>query len=151
MGTYDRIGALFWLTLSVAVFTESLRIGIGSLGNPGMGFMACGTSVVMGILSLILFIQSSGRRRQEARVSPLRGLLLWRVALVVSTILLYILLLPTLGYLIDTALLMCCFLFLAGKRQWLLLIAFPGLTAVISFGVFSKLLNCNFPAGLLSF
>ena len=126
-------------------------MGIGSLRNPGMGFMAFGASMVMGILSVVLFVQISLSRKGEAQGSPFQGLLLWRVALVVAAVLLYILFLPTLGFLIDTFLLMACFLFVVGKRQWWLLIVFPGLTALTSYGVFSKLLNCHFPPGLLGF
>ena len=151
MKVYDRGSALFWLFLSAAVFIQSLRMGIGSLRNPGMGFMAFGASGVMGTLSLILFIQSSLRRKEAARVSLFGGLLLWRVAFVAAAIALYIVLLPTLGYLIDTFLLMACFLVIVGKRHGWLLIAFPGLTAAVTYYVFSKLLNCQFPAGLLGF
>ena len=149
MKVYDRASALFWLLLSAAVFIQSLRMGIGSLRNPGMGFMAFGSSGVMGILSLVLFIQSSLGRKETELASPFGSLLLGRVVLVVVAIMLYILLLPILGYLVATFLLMVCFLVVVGKRQWWLLIIFPGLTAVVTYYVFSKLLNCQFPAGLL--
>ena len=42
MKTYDRRTGLFWLALSISVFIESLRLGIGTLHNPGKGFMAFG-------------------------------------------------------------------------------------------------------------
>ena len=38
----DQRSSLFWLLLSIAIVIESLRLGIGTPRNPGMGFMSFG-------------------------------------------------------------------------------------------------------------
>ena len=57
--TLDQTSSLFWLLVSISVFVESLRLGIGTPQNPGMGFMTFGASGILGILSLLLFLKAS--------------------------------------------------------------------------------------------
>ena len=72
--------AVFWFFFSTVVLIQSVRMGVGTLMNPGMGFMACGASGIMALLSLILLIQSLVRRREtEEPVHPFAGLLFGRV------------------------------------------------------------------------
>ena len=68
MRAYDRASAIFWFFFSTVVLIQSVRMGVGTLKNPGMGFMACGASGIMALLSLILLVQSSVRKR--GRKSP---------------------------------------------------------------------------------
>ena len=99
-------------------------MGVGSFGNPGMGFMACGASGIMVLLSLILLIQTFIRGKgTEESVRPFAGLMLGRVIGFVIAVFIYILLLPSLGYLIATFLLMACLLVIVGRRKWWL--AYP--------------------------
>ena len=152
MRFYDRASALFWLAFSVAVFIQSLRIGIGTLNNPGMGFITFGASGIMGILSIILFFQSlRGTGETEEMVSPFSGLLLSRVFSVLGVIFVYIILLKTLGYLIDTFLLMASLFFITGLRTWWQFIPFSAFTSLVSYYLFFKIFNCPLPQGILSF
>lgn len=152
MRAYDRASAVFWLFFSVAVLIQSIRMGVGTLSNPGMGFMACGASGIMVLLSLILLLQSfQGGKVREESARPFTGLLLGRVVGFMIAVLLYILFLPSLGYLVATFLLMDCLLLMVGRRNWILLIIFPALTSLVSYYVFAKLFQCPFPAGILSF
>jgi hypothetical protein len=151
MMIYDRGSSFFWLLLSIYVCIESLRIGIGTLHNPGIGFFAFCMSGVLGILSLVLFLQTFFKKG-KAKVEPLFSGTLWkRVLLVLIALLIYSKLMDLLGYLISTFSLMA-FLFwiLEPNRMrwflWSLVISF--LTTIISYYIFSILLNCQFPTGL---
>ena len=151
MKMYDRGSSLFWLFFSVFVFIESLHLGIGTLRNPGMGFLAFLASGLLGILSLILFLQAI-YKKQETNTQPLFARTLWkRVILVLVGLLIYSQLMSLGGYLITTFLLMN-FLFWIVERQkigWILILSF--LTTLGTYFVFSKWLNCQFPDGLLGF
>jgi hypothetical protein len=152
MKAYDRASALFWFFFSTVVLIQSIRMGVGSFKNPGMGFMACGASGIMALLSLILLAQSSIREKgAEGSIHPFSGLLLGRVIGFVITVFVYIFLLPNLGYLAATFLLMACLLLIVGRRKWWLLIIFPSLSSLVSYYVFAKLFHCPFPAGILGF
>jgi len=152
MKTYDLVSSLFWLALSISAFIESIRLGIGTLHNPGMGFLAFGASGLLGILSLILFLQTFLTKKGPKIELIFSGTLWKRVILVLIALLIYSKLMPLLGYLISTFLLMT-FLFwiLEPNRMrwflWSLIISF--ITTILSYYIFSILLNCQFPTGLL--
>jgi hypothetical protein len=100
MKVYDQGSSLFWLLSSVFVFIESNRLGIGTLQNPETGFISFGASGILGILSNILFLQSSFRKEGAKTKSPFQGTLWKRVFLVLIALLLYTKLMPVGGYLI---------------------------------------------------
>ena len=147
MKTYDRGSSLFWLLFSAVFSVESLHLGIGKLHAPGAGFMAFGTSGLLGILSLILLLQSISKK-EATHVKPIFTGTHWKKAiLVLIALLIYSKVLPFAGFLISTFLLMG-FLFWIFERQkvwWVLTLAF--LTTLITYWVFSKWLNCQFPDG----
>lgn len=149
--SYDRGSSLFWLLLSIYVCIESLRLGIGTFHNPGMGFFAFCTSGLLGILSLILFLQTF-LKKGEAKIEPLFSGMLWkRVLLVLIALVIYSKLMPLIGYLISTFSLMTLLFWILepGRMRWFLwslVISF--LTTIISYYIFSILLNCQFPMGL---
>jgi len=152
MRVYDQASAVFWFFFSTIVMVQSIRMGVGTFSNPGMGFMACSASGIMMLLSLILLMQSSIKgKRAEEPAHPFAGLLLGRVFSFVIAVFFYIYVLPSLGYLAATFLLLACLLVIVGRRKWWLLIFFPGLTSLVSYYVFAKLFQCPFPAGILSF
>ena len=64
MTKYDRMSTLFFVGLAIAIIVESIRIGRGSLSNPGPGLIPLGCGLVIGILSLIAF---AGTFRSSSR------------------------------------------------------------------------------------
>ena len=151
MKILDQTSSLFWLLVSILVFAESLRIGIGTVQNPGMGFMTFGASGILGILSLVVFLQASGRK-EDLRHKPLFAGTLWRRILFVLLVLtVYARVMPVLGYLISTFVLMSLlFWVLERKKIWFVLL-YALLATLFTHLVFSKWLNCQFPQGLFGF
>ena len=86
MKLYDQTSSLFWLLVSVAVFLESIRLGVGTLHNPGRGFLTFGASGILGILALVLFIQAS-LRKGNGRREPLFAGKMWKRILFVLVVL----------------------------------------------------------------
>ena len=151
MITYDRWTSLFWLALSIAVCFESLRLGFGTLHNPGMGFMAFGTSGLLGILSLILFLQTFFRE-EEAKIKPLFSGTLWkRVIVVLIALAIYARFMPEAGYVIATFLLMSSLFWIVRGQKWWWVLVSSLLSTLASYYVFLKWLNCQFPEGLFGF
>ena len=50
----------------------SFRLGLGKLSAPGSGFMPFGAAVLLGMLSIVCFLQALGREK-PADVSNLRA------------------------------------------------------------------------------
>jgi putative tricarboxylic transport membrane protein len=151
MKTYDFISSGFWLLFSLAVFVESIRLGIGTLHNPGRGFLTYGASGLLGILALVLFVQASLRKEEGERQPLLAGKQWERIVFVLIALGLYSVLMPTLGYLISTFILMTLLFWVLEKKKigWVFISSF--LTTILTYLVFSKWLNCQFPEGLFGF
>ena len=52
------IANIFWLVLAAAACIESWRYNVGSLHNPGPGFLPFYTSILLGCLALISLLQT---------------------------------------------------------------------------------------------
>ena len=150
MKAYDQISSGFWLLISLAVFVESIRLGIGTLHNPGRGFLTFGASGILGILSLVLFAQAS-IRREEVQHEPLFAGNWQRILFVIVVLSLYSWSMPMLGYLISTFVLMTLLFWILEKKKvgWVFVSSL--LSTVVTYLVFSKWLNCQFPEGLFGF
>ena len=151
MKTYDRWSSLFCLAFSLIVLIESLRLGTGTLQDPGMGFMAFGSSGLLGILSLVLFLQTVFKS-EKSKTEPLFSGYLWkRVLFVLIALLIYAKLMPVVGYLIGTFLLMSLLFWIVKAQKWWWVLVSSFLTTLATYYVFSIWLNCQFPEGLLGF
>jgi hypothetical protein len=151
MKALDQTSSLFWLLVSIVVFIESLRLGIGTAHNPGMGFLTFGASGILGVLSLVLFLQAS-LRRKEIEAVPFFASPLWkRVLLVLLGLILYSKFMQVLGYLISTVLLMLLLFWILERRKIGFVLISSVLATLVTYVVFSKWLNCQFPQGLFGF
>lgn len=151
MKTLDRTSSLFWLLVSILVFAESLRIGTGTVQNPGMGFMTFGASGILGILSLVLFFQASLRKDDTPRKPLFAGTQWQRVLFVLLALTVYARVMPALGYLISTFLLMSLLFWLLERGRMGFVLLYALLATLFTHLVFSKWLNCQFPHGLFGF
>jgi hypothetical protein len=151
MKVYDQGSSLFWLLFSIFVFIESNHLGIGTLQNPETGFISFGASGLLGILSIILFLQSSFKKEGAKIKPPFQGTLWKRVFLVLIALLLYTKLMPFGGYLLSTFLLMTFLFFIVERQKMWWVLALSSLATLVTYYVFSKWLNCQFPPGLFGF
>lgn len=148
MKPYDRGSSLFWLLLSIFICTQSLRMGIGSPRNPGMGFMTFGSSVLLGILSLVIFFQTFLKPETSGTIANLSNMGWKKLIFVVIALLIYSILLPMLGYLIATFLFMTFLFSVLKGMKWRWILGSSFLATLVTYVVFSKWLNCQFPDGL---
>ncbi len=133
------------------ISVESLRLDIGTLQKPGRGFITFGTGVFLGILSLVLFIQSL-RKQDRKRLSPLFSGTMWKkVILVLSSLFLYGLLMTKGGYLLTTFILTTFLFWVIERTRILWVLALSILTTISSYYIFGHLLNVSFPMGFLGF
>ena len=151
MKTLDQTSSLFWLLVSISVFAESIRIGVGTVQNPGMGFMTFGASGILGVLSLVLFFQAS-IPKEDVPHKPLFAGRMWRrVLFVLLALTIYARVMPILGYLISSFLLMSLLFWVLERKRIGFVLLYALLTTLFTHLVFSKWLNCQFPHGLFGF
>jgi putative tricarboxylic transport membrane protein len=139
----DLTSALFWLAFAIFFSIESLtQLKLGTLHQPGPGFFPFWAGVVLGLLSLILLLNSL---RNQERLS-LSGLKSWKLLLVAGALLAYLLLLETLGFVTITFL----FLFLLLRLEykgWVFSAVSALLGALASYAIFQLWLKTQLPTG----
>jgi putative tricarboxylic transport membrane protein len=147
----DRAGSLFWLLFGIIVAVASYHLGLGSVREPGTGFLTFGAGLLLGILALCSFFQEAQKGRAPTWQALFKGTFWYRVVLAFAALLVYAKALPVGGYNICTFLLMF-FLFSIVERQKVWKVAiYSLLTTVLTYYVFSKTLNLQFPVGPFGF
>lgn len=147
----DKATSIFWLLFAIVVAVASFRLGLGNLNTPGSGFMTFGAAVLLGFLSVITFLQASAGEKVEETEPLFQGMLWPRVVLVFIGLIAYAQLMPIGGYNMTTFVLLAFLFWIAGhKKAWKILL-YALITTLLSFYVFSTLLNLQFPIGPLGF
>ena len=86
------------------------------------------------------------------KVTPFFAGPLWkRVLLVVMALIVYSKFMPVLGYLISTFLLMIVLFWILERGKVVFVFVSSILATIVTYFVFSKWLNCQFPDGLFGF
>jgi hypothetical protein len=142
----EVIGALFWLAVGIFFAAGGIMMDMGTLRNPGPGFLPLMMASVLACFSL--FVLAKGL------VSPSRFLkeIRWMShAVVVASVFLYGFLLDLLGFLFSTFFLMAVLFGLSfkGKGRWPRVLFYAAATALIGWFVFSVTLKVPFPKGHL--
>ncbi len=151
----------FWpsillMIFSGAVASEACNLGLGSIHNPGPGFIIFGTSCLMGLLSFHLFCKSLLAREGEGRKTEdvWEGKRWRQVTFVLMALVIYVFLLNPLGYLLATFFFLIFLFWIIKedtKRGWILI---PGISALVScttYLIFSRWFALQFPKGLIRF
>ncbi|HEU4345885.1 MAG TPA: tripartite tricarboxylate transporter TctB family protein [Candidatus Binatia bacterium] len=141
----DLTTSLFWLAIAIFASLEGFtNLKLGTLRSPGPGFFPFWGGILLGLFSLVLLARSL-RSREE----PGFGDIQWRALhVVLGTVLAYLLLLETLGFVTVTfvfLLLLFCF----GKTGWIKSGAWSAIATVLIYALFRFWLQVQLPRGLL--
>jgi hypothetical protein len=146
-----RASSLFWLFVAVVVSVASFRLELGTLRTPGMGFVPFGAAVLLGLLSVVSFFQPAVKEKAAEKQPLFRGTHWSKAVFAFAALLVYAQVIPWVGYNISTFVLMTFLFWIVEHRNIWKVIIFALLTTIITYYVFSKWLNCQFPVGPLGF
>ena len=140
------VASVVILALGVTAAYESAKLPFGTIHSPGPGFFPWWTSVVLGLLALVLLVQTltsrpSASRDGSGRVAKVMALLVVLTA--------YTFLLDPLGYPLCTFLLVLFMLRATEPQRWTVALGMAALTAVGSYVVFAIWLGVPLPRGPL--
>ncbi|HEY6368775.1 MAG TPA: tripartite tricarboxylate transporter TctB family protein, partial [Candidatus Binatia bacterium] len=91
--------ALFWIALGILVCYEATRLGLGSVTEPGSGFIFFWLGLILVILSLAALAESL--RSSEEIVQETREMNWIKITLVLLSLLLYAFFLERLGFVLT--------------------------------------------------
>jgi putative tricarboxylic transport membrane protein len=149
----NRLSALFWLLLGVSALFGSIIIGLGTVREPGSGFLPFIASITISVFALIILIQSWGKDKENNRTlaSLWRGLR-WKRPLAVCIITAgYILFFEILGFAIATFLFLMTLLRGMESIAWWKALLLSGFATSLSYLLLSFSLESTIPKGILGF
>jgi putative tricarboxylic transport membrane protein len=149
MAKREWLVSLALLLVGIACSAEAMRLGLGTVHRPGVGFLPLlvgGCLAITAFYSLIIDIWT--RTKNNTKEKFFAGS--WvKVVVVVCCLGVYVLVLPIVGYLLSTFLLFTFLFRTGGVQRWRLALLAALLTASISYLLFGFLLNIRFPKGFL--
>ena len=142
-------GAFFWVAVGLLACYEASRLGLGSIAEPGSGFIFFWSGLVLIILSQIVFADSVRSWEDAVREIPQIN---WpKIALVLFSLLLYAFFLERLGFVFTTFVLMSFLLGYIEGRGWFRSLGVASAAALTSYAMFELWLKIRLPKGIFGF
>ena len=152
MGKSDRISGSFWFLFCLFIIIESYRLGLGTMYQPGPGFLFFWTGIVVAIMSLIVVLKSFGAQpAEEVKEAPTGKRAAIKVILVLVSLFAYAALMEYLGFFIVTLLLFMFLLAVIEKKKWWFAILVSVAVTGFAYLVFETALQSQLPKGILGF
>jgi putative tricarboxylic transport membrane protein len=145
----DSAGALFWVAVGILACYGATRLGLGSVTEPGAGFIFFWSGLILAVLSLIGFAQS--RRNAEDTVQEAVQIGWVKIALVLLSLLLYAFFLERLGFVLTTFILLSFLLGWIEGINWARSLGVASAAAMASFAIFELWLKIRLPKGVFGF
>jgi putative tricarboxylic transport membrane protein len=142
-------GALFWVAAGLLASYGATRLGLGSVTEPGAGFIFFWSGVILVFLSLIVFAESI---RSPADTAREMGEMNWaKIALVLLSLLLYAFFLERLGFILTTFVLVTFLLGCIEDINWFRSLGVASAAALASYAIFELWLKIRLPKGFFGF
>ncbi len=152
MERYDRIFSFIWIVVGFTQCLASVSLGLGEVVEPGTGFMPFVIGLLMIVLGIALFLEASAVLRKGAKKVAIWSDVHWkRVVYIILILTAYAVLLPRIGYLIGTFLVMVFLLKSGEPVKWISAVVVGVLASGLSYVIFGMWLNVSFPRGIFSF
>lgn len=140
----DRAVSLFLLALSIFFCISSLSLGIGSLQNPGAGFVPFFSGLLLGCLSLVLLFMGT----EQTKTSFLFRRSWLKCSWVVGSLLFYFFFIEKLGF-IFTAFVTIFVLFSLQNKNKMVVFLIALFTVFLSYVIFQLWLGVRLPKGVI--
>jgi putative tricarboxylic transport membrane protein len=142
-------GAFFWVAVGLLACYGASRLGIGSVAEPGAGFIFFWSGLVLMILSLIVLADSV--RSSEDTVRRISKMNWPKITLVLFSLLLYAFFLERLGFVLTTFVLMSFLLGCIEGTGWFRSLGVASAAALTSYAMFELWLKIRLPKGIFGF
>ncbi len=150
MKRQDILSSIFWMVVGIGVCYGGYDLELGTLHDPGSGFMFFWVGLIMVGLSVSVFVRALRISPNGEKKSLLGKDIRWKKILAVLAVLvLYAYAFSTLGFILTTALLLL-FLFKAIEPQkWSWAVLGAIVSTLAAYGVFQLWLGSQLPRGIL--
>lgn len=149
----DRVSSLFWMAIGLGFIYGSVRLGLGTLREPGSGLLSLLAGSCLALMALILFFQSFVRGKGlQIKISALWEGMKWHRPVTIGFVLLgYILGLESIGFILCSLLLIFFMLKVLENYSWGKAALISVMASTFSYLIFSVLLKVMLPKGIFWF
>lgn len=141
--------SVLFLILSVFISLGSVKMGIGKLNEPGPGLMPFLGGILLGVLSLADLLLRNASKLEGDEIG-FKGVRWGRLFLSIVPLFAFTLLLPILGYLITTFLVMLFLYKCIEPQKWWVALSGALLSTILTYLLFAVALKTFFPEGIFS-
>ncbi len=146
----DQVSGLFLLFVSIIACFSAYGMGLGSMSNPGPGTISFGIGVLMGVLSLILFLKPLLTSRKATAQAPEPGpRLSLRPFLTLAVLVAYGIAFNRIGFVASTFLVMMALMWGVGRQKLMFSLFISIVAAGAAYLLFVVILGLPFPPGTL--
>ena len=146
--------SLFLFLIALMVLLGAAKLGLGTVGNPGPGFLPFLAAGVLGLCSGAHFLSNRvlTAQRSDGAMAKLWAGTKWRkVIYVVLGLLVYSIFFEDVGFIVSTFFLMMFLLRVMEVKHWYTVLIGGVLVTFTSYLIFEKILMIGFPMGILGF
>lgn len=147
MRKYDLIAALIWMGLGITIAIGSYGLKLETLRSPGPGLMPFLLGIGLSLSSLPILVRSLMIKDNGGDENIWSGVEFKKLGLVVTSLLVYALILEKVGFVLMTFFLLLMLFKVIGSRKWSFSLMVSVLTVIVTYLVFVVLLKVELPLG----
>jgi putative tricarboxylic transport membrane protein len=142
----DIVAGIVLILIGTGAIIGAIGLRIGTPTEPQPGFFPFLSGVAILVLSLIILVQGwLGRKESGTRFGEI-----WRPAMLIAVLILFVGLLEPLGYVIASAIVVVLALLIMGIKSWRVLLVVGLAFPIGTFILFDRLLGIGLPVGILA-
>lgn len=146
----DFFSSIFWMAIGVGVCWAGIDLELGTLHDPGSGFIFFWVGVIIVGLAVGIFLKGLKKESPEEKIGKIFAKVRWKkVLMVLGSLRLYAYTFQFFGFVLSTIFLLI-FLFKAIEPQrWSVAISGAIISALTAYAVFHWWLGTQLPQGIL--
>lgn len=153
MANRESVIYVVMFIIGVVFLIESLRLGLGRMHQPGIGFFPFFTGVALSVIALYSLVKNFlvAKREKGKDIEKFFGPSAFNVGKIIACLYVYVFITPWLGFILSTFILFIILYKVGGIRKWTATLLYSFLTISLTYFIFSYWLNLRFPKGFLGF
>jgi putative tricarboxylic transport membrane protein len=150
MRSRDIMSSIFWAVMGIGISYGGYKLDLGTLHEPGGGFLFFWVGLIMIGLSLGILIRAARGKASKGELKAVWAGISWKKLIsVLAALFIYAYLFTPLGFILSTIGLLV-FLFKAVEPQkWSWAVLGAMISTLAAYSVFRLWLGCQLPQGLL--